>query len=190
MCETDATGVKHCKILNIELFWHVRTSTLRGRPETSTILYRAWPSPAAARVQAGPGVPPGGAPGRRRRPRYGFKMGGGPPLGTRTPDGECEDDAPADAADIPYLPEAQGDEYVQHLPQSEAELLQLDQREIDVQETGEEEVESEDEDLGAMASPSGPRTTLKVNSSLQEALSGVPNIRTTNFNSKRQLTLD
>ena len=58
-----------------------------------------------------------------------------------------------------------------------------------MQETGEEEVESEDEDLGAMASPSGPRTTLKVNSSLQEALSGVSNIRTTDFNSKRQLTL-
>ena len=39
MCEANAMGVKHCKILNIELFWHVRTSTLRGRPETNTILY-------------------------------------------------------------------------------------------------------------------------------------------------------
>ena len=86
MCEANAAGVKHCKVLNIELFWHVRTSTLRGRPETSTILYMAWPNPAAARVQAGPGVPPGDAPGRRHRLRYGFKMGGGPPLGTRTPD--------------------------------------------------------------------------------------------------------
>ena len=86
MCETNAAGVKHCKVLNIELFWHVRTSTLRGRPETSTILYMAWPNPAAARVQAGPVGPPWDAPGRRRRLRYVFKMGGGPPLGTRTPD--------------------------------------------------------------------------------------------------------
>ena len=86
MCEANAAGVKHCKVLNIELFWHVRTSTLRGRPETSTMLYMAWLNPAAARVQAGPAGPPWDAPGRRRRPRYVFKMGGGPPLGTRTPD--------------------------------------------------------------------------------------------------------
>ena len=61
---------------------------------------------------------------------------------------------------------------------------------MDVQETAEEEDENDEEDLSAIAEPSGPRTSLKVNPSLEAALVGVPNIRTTNFNSKRQLTLE
>ena len=46
-------------------------------------------------------------------------------------------------------------------------------------------------DLRAIAEPSGPRTSLKVNPPLEAALVGVhvPNIRTTDFNSKRQVTL-
>ena len=42
--------------------------------------------------------------------------------------------------------------------------------------------------LSAIAEPSGPWASLKVNPSLEAALVGVPNIRTTNF-SKRHLTL-
>ena len=53
---------------------------------------------------------------------------------------------------------------------------------MDVQETA-EEGENDEEDLSAIAEPSGPRTLLKVNPSLEAALVGVPNIRTTNFNS-------
>lgn len=111
-------------------------------------------------------------------------------------DSEKEDDANADAdsdaagdaaEDIPDLPDEQREEYVQDLASSEAELLQQEQPHADVQE---EEVDSEDEDLSGIEEPSGPRTSLKVNPSLEEALVGVPNIRTTNFNSKRQLTLD
>ena len=54
---------------------------------------------------------------------------------------------------------------------------------MDVQETAEEEDENDEEDLSAIAEPSGPRTSLKVNPALEAALVGVPNIRTTNFNS-------
>ena len=61
--------------------------------------------------------------------------------------------------------------------------------------TAEEEEENDEEDLSAIAEPSGLtlgpcRTSLKVNSSLEAALVGVPNIRTTNFNSKPQLALE
>ena len=99
-------------------------------------------------------------------------------------------DAHADAADpvpIPDLPEA-CDEYVQELAVSEEAILQQDQAYVGAEETQEEEDDSEGEDLSEIEEPSGPRTDLRVNASLEAALEGVPNIRATNFNSAKRLT--
>lgn len=41
-----------------------------------------------------------------------------------------------------------------------------------------------------MEEPSGPRTNLKVNPSLEAALTGVPKLRATNFNSGRKLVFE
>ena len=51
-----------------------------------------------------------------------------------------------------------------------------------------DDYDSEGEDLSAIEDPSGPRTGLKANDSLEAALEGVPNIRATNWNSAKQLT--
>lgn len=105
-------------------------------------------------------------------------------------DAEKEADADAgpdaDAPDpLPDLPE-EGDDYVQELAVSEAEIM-AQEPDSGVNETA-DEYDSEGEDLSAIEEPSGPRTDLKVNESLANTLEGVPNIRATKFSSAKQLT--
>lgn len=107
-------------------------------------------------------------------------------------DADADDNADADDdtdAALPDLPEKEGETFLQELCDSVDDVLEKNNdAEDDAEE--EEEEDEEGEDLTKEEDPSGPRTNLKVNPSLEAALSGVPNLRASDFNSGRKLAFE